>query len=45
MSDEELAHRFWRRDREFHGEQLRSSMALLVKTRLDELKAAVALST
>lgn len=42
IGDEELARRFGRLDRELHGEKLRSSMALLVKTRLDELKAAVA---
>ncbi|MFH2110686.1 MAG: DUF5752 family protein [Candidatus Bathyarchaeota archaeon] len=42
IGDEELARRFGRLDRELHGEKLRSSMATLVKTRLDELKAAVA---
>ena len=42
IGDEELARRFGRLDRDLHGEKLRSSMAMLVKTRLDELKAAVA---
>ena len=40
--DEELAHRSGRLDRELHGEKPRSSMAMLVNTRLDELKAAMA---
>ncbi len=39
IGDEELARRFGKLSRELHGEKLRSQMIVLVKARLDELKA------
>jgi len=39
LGDEELARRFGRLNREFHGEKLRAEMLTLVKARLDELRS------